>query len=194
MKLIDLLINTAHRTPERIACICPNERFAYQQLLDRVNNMAQQLRSDGYRSGTILATKMDNTPQSIIVFFAASAVGASLYPLPPNETAHEHKRRLDLITPLQVDEELNDVALLVPTSGTTGPVKIAMLTDQALIANMTSYGQALKLQGVHRAYCTLPLHHIYPICAQLLTHISRGDRLVLHQGPFLSKTFFRVVQ
>ena len=87
-----------------------------------------------------------------------------------------------------------DVALMVPTSGTTGAPKMVMLTDRNLISNMSAYRSVIGL-GEHKvACCVLSLHHIYCICAQVLTHISRGDTFVIGAEPFFIKDFLKAVQ
>jgi len=88
----------------------------------------------------------------------------------------------------------DDIALMVPTSGTTGQPKIVMLTDNELISNMAVYRLVMGFQGNDIVYCSIAMHHIYCICAQVLTHISLGDTFITHEGPFFIKDFFDAVQ
>jgi long-chain acyl-CoA synthetase len=93
-----------------------------------------------------------------------------------------------------VDEQNSDVALMVPTSGTTGAPKIVMLTDHNLISNMSTYRSLMGFEGHNVAYCALSLHHIYCICAQVLTHVSLADTFVISNKPFFAKDFLRAVE
>ena len=86
------------------------------------------------------------------------------------------------------------IALMVPTSGTTGEPKIVMLTDHQLISNMAVYRLVMDFQRPNTVYCTLSFHHIYCICAQILTHISLADTLVISDKPFFAKDFLASVQ
>jgi long-chain acyl-CoA synthetase len=95
---------------------------------------------------------------------------------------------------LRTDEGNSDVALMVPTSGTTGVPKIVMLTDDNLLSNMAVYRLLMGFKGHQVVYCGLSLHHIYCICAQILTHISRGDTFVLTGRPFFIRDFLKIVQ
>lgn len=95
---------------------------------------------------------------------------------------------------LETDESCGDIALMVPTSGTTGVPKIVMLTDANLLSNMAVYRLLMGFEGCQVAYCGLSLHHIYCICAQVLTHISRGDTLVVTSRPFFIRDFLKTVQ
>lgn len=64
-----------------------------------------------------------------------------------------------LTTELRVGEEIDDdIALVVPTSGTTGPPKGAMLTPAALIASAA--GTHDRLGGPGSWLLALPTHHI----------------------------------
>lgn len=94
----------------------------------------------------------------------------------------------------QVDYANGDVALMVPTSGSTKVYKIVMLRDDNLISNMLSYRVTMNFSDPNVVYCALSMHHIYPICAQILTHISLGDTFIVHDNPFFIKEFFLAVQ
>jgi acyl-CoA synthetase (AMP-forming)/AMP-acid ligase II len=95
---------------------------------------------------------------------------------------------------VNVDEENKDVALMVPTSGTTGVPKIVMLTGRNLISNMTVYRSVMAFEHHNVVYCALSLRHIYCICAQILTHISLGDTFVIDNRPFFTRDFLKAVE
>jgi len=95
---------------------------------------------------------------------------------------------------LETEENCGDIALMVPTSGTTGVPKIVMLTDDNLLFNMAVFRLLMGFDAPQVAYCGLSLHHIYCICAQVLTHISRGDTLVVTSRPFFIRDFLKTVQ
>jgi long-chain acyl-CoA synthetase len=87
-----------------------------------------------------------------------------------------------------------DLAMLIPTSGSTGQPKIAALTHENLISNMMTYCSVMAFNGHNVAYCGLPFNHIYCICAQILPHVSLADTLVLGAGPFFAKDFLKIVE
>jgi acyl-CoA synthetase (AMP-forming)/AMP-acid ligase II len=92
------------------------------------------------------------------------------------------------------DNQNGDVVLMVYTSGTTGLSKVVMLTDDQLISNMFIYRSVMDFDGHNIVYCSLPLYHIYCICAQVLTHISLGDTFITTTQPFFIKDFLRAVE
>ena len=95
---------------------------------------------------------------------------------------------------LRQDIDNTDVALMVYTSGTSGQSKIVMLTDDQLISNMFIYRAVTDFDRHNIVYCSLLLHHIYCICAQVLTHISLADTFIVKNSPFFIKDFLKAVQ
>jgi long-chain acyl-CoA synthetase len=93
-----------------------------------------------------------------------------------------------------VDEQNSDVALFVLTSGTLSLPKIVMLTDENLISNMFTYRSLMNFDDHNVVYCALSFHHIYCICAQILTHISLADTFIINETPFFIKDFLRAVE
>ncbi|HEY8332568.1 MAG TPA: dicarboxylate--CoA ligase PimA [Tardiphaga sp.] len=80
----------------------------------------------------------------------------------------------------------DDVALLQYTGGTTGLPKGAMLSHGNLtsaVAIYAAWGAPARAQRstVERVICVLPLFHIYALTVILLSRISLGDIISLHQ-------------
>ncbi len=111
---------------------------------------------------------------------------------------HDFNKKLEIETTIlgncKADKENSDVALMVSTSGTTGLPKITMLTDTQLISNMLSYRSLMAFGDLNIVYCALPFHHIYCICAQILTHMSLADTFVISDKPFFVKDFLMAVE
>lgn len=81
----------------------------------------------------------------------------------------------------------DDVALLQYTGGTTGLPKGAMLTHGNLTSAVSIYdvwgkpGRATRGDVIERVICVLPLFHIYALTVVLLSSLSRGNLISLHQ-------------
>src|SRR3954447_14619687 len=81
----------------------------------------------------------------------------------------------------------DDVALLQYTGGTTGLPKGAMLTHGNLTSAVSIYdvwgrpSRATRGDVVERVICVLPLFHIYALTVVLLSSLSRGYLISLHQ-------------
>jgi long-chain acyl-CoA synthetase len=82
---------------------------------------------------------------------------------------------------------VDDVAVLQYTGGTTGLPKGAMLTHGNLMAaahQFNLWGQPLRIERGDRAervICVLPLFHIYALLVILIRAIEVGDTISLHQ-------------
>ena len=83
--------------------------------------------------------------------------------------------------------DVDDVALLQYTGGTTGLPKGAMLTHGNLISasrQFNLWGQPMReVRGnrAERVICVLPLFHIYALLVILIRAIEAGDTISLHQ-------------
>jgi long-chain acyl-CoA synthetase len=82
--------------------------------------------------------------------------------------------------------QIDDVALLQYTGGTTGLPKGAMLSHGNLTSAVSIYdvwGKPARAQrnAIERVICVLPLFHIYALTVILLRSLERGDLISLHQ-------------
>ncbi len=82
--------------------------------------------------------------------------------------------------------DVDDVALLQYTGGTTGLPKGAMLSHGNLTAAVSMYdvwGKPSRAErnAIERVICVLPLFHIYALTVVLLSSIRRGNLISLHQ-------------
>jgi len=80
------------------------------------------------------------------------------------------------------DPELEDVPLLVYTSGTTGGVKGVMLTDDNLIYCVERTWERGGFFGVDRTLNVLPLCHTYGLTCGLLSMIYGGVHVYISSG------------
>ncbi len=82
--------------------------------------------------------------------------------------------------------DVDDVALLQYTGGTTGLPKGAMLSHGNLTSAVSIYdvwGRQARAErnAIERVICVLPLFHIYALTVILLRSLERGDLISLHQ-------------
>ncbi|MFL6839898.1 MAG: dicarboxylate--CoA ligase PimA [Bradyrhizobium sp.] len=82
--------------------------------------------------------------------------------------------------------DVDDVALLQYTGGTTGLPKGAMLSHGNLTSAVSVYdvwGKPARAErnAIERVICVLPLFHIYALTVVLLSSIRRGHLISLHQ-------------
>jgi long-chain acyl-CoA synthetase len=85
---------------------------------------------------------------------------------------------------------LDDEALLVYTSGTTGAPKGVVLTQYNLLVDAYSIANWQAITGNQRLMCVLPIHHVNGIVATIITPLYVGGSLVLNRS-FSVNNFWR---
>jgi long-chain acyl-CoA synthetase len=84
---------------------------------------------------------------------------------------------------------LDDEALIVYTSGTTGPPKGVVLCHRNLLADARGIADWHRLGPGDRLMCVLPIHHVNGIVVTLMTPLWCGGSVVLNR-KFRTETFW----
>jgi long-chain acyl-CoA synthetase len=115
-------------------------------------------------------------------------VGAPQTPLPSNAAIITYKQFVAGATRPATwpSIDVEDVALLQYTSGTTGLPKGAMLSHGNFTSAVSIYdvwGRPARLErnAIERVICVLPLFHIFALTVVLLSSLRRGHLVSLHQ-------------
>lgn len=105
---------------------------------------------------------------------AASQLGLPIHLLQPRSL-----KKSDGALPKKPD--LQDVALLLQTSGTTSQPKVVPLSHQNLKASAANIVEALGLNENDRSLAVMPLFHIHGFVASLLAPLMAGGSVVCCQ-------------
>lgn len=89
---------------------------------------------------------------------------------------------------------LEDEALLVYTSGTTGAPKGVILTQYNLLVDALSISQWQAITGNQRLMCVLPIHHVNGIVVTLITPLYVGGSTVLNHKFSATHFWERIVR
>lgn len=90
--------------------------------------------------------------------------------------------------------KLDDEALLVYTSGTTGTPKGVILTQYNLLVDALGLAQWHAITGNQRMMCVLPIHHVNGILVTVITPLYVGGSTVLNRRFSVSHFWERIVQ
>ncbi len=94
---------------------------------------------------------------------------------------------------LQGDDDEEDVAIMLHTSGTTSDPKKVMLMNRNLMANIESNIASLGLTEQDTCLIVLPMFFGYCNSSQFLSHIYLGAKLVIYDGTFMPKKFLALI-
>ena len=81
MNTAEFLTIAAAIVPDRTALVCQGRRLAYQEVQERVNRLANALRSLGVGRGDKVAAMGLNSPAYIETYYACAKLGAAFVPL-----------------------------------------------------------------------------------------------------------------
>ncbi|MFN0157023.1 MAG: class I adenylate-forming enzyme family protein [Bacteroidota bacterium] len=87
---------------------------------------------------------------------------------------------------------LQDEALIVYTSGTTGLPKGVVLVQHNLLADAMAIAEWHRLSEDQRIMCVLPIHHVNGVVVTLMTPLYCGGGVVLNQKFHAEKFFERI--
>src|SRR5205823_2893602 len=139
--------------PDKAWLVAGEDEYTYAEALDQVERAAGALRAGGVgRHDRVLVTSR-NTPVYLFTWLATMEVGAVQAGVNPNSTSDELAGFVRQISPRlsitddnvcdlftgepdtsgPADVEPDDVAVLIPTSGTTGRSKLVMQTHVAYV-------------------------------------------------------------
>ncbi|MBD2778130.1 acyl--CoA ligase [Iningainema tapete] len=99
---------------------------------------------------------------------------------------------LPVETPSHQDPDLDDVAMILHTSGTTSRPKRVPIRHRNLIASAQNIVQAYSLSAVDTTLCLMPLFHIHGLVGCLLATMASGGTLVTPDG-FNALNFWKLV-
>jgi long-chain acyl-CoA synthetase len=82
--------------------------------------------------------------------------------------------------PTRVEPDMDDVAVLQPTGGTTEGLKLAQLSHRNLLSNAMQVGAFTSTQpGQTSILAVLPMFHVYGLTTSLITGVFTGAKLIL---------------
>lgn len=86
-----------------------------------------------------------------------------------------------------------DLALLLPTSGTTGSPKYAKITTKNLEENALSIAKALRIKKTDRAIASLPIYYSFGLSV-INSNFLAGSSILLTKSSLLTRLFWDLVK
>jgi crotonobetaine/carnitine-CoA ligase len=191
-----LLADAAARTPDRVWLRTDDLQLTFAETAGEVGGVAATLAEKGVGHGDLVMFTAPNTPACLLAWLAVTALGAIAVPVNPASTPAEIAGLLEQISPKLVltdPSELcgtraelptgnaaeDDVAILIPTSGTTGRSKLVMQTHRAYAMAGEGFPFWMQLDDTDRLMTSLPLFHVNAPAYSVLGSLACGAGLVL---------------
>ncbi len=92
--LADMFYENAEKTPEKIAIWCDGKAFSYKEMADLISRYSNLLIALGASYGDHIAIPMNNSVESVALFFTAADLGVCVVPLNPSLPADAVKTAL----------------------------------------------------------------------------------------------------
>lgn len=185
---------------DRIAVILPGgESLAYRELAAR---------ADAAWAGVdpgwgVIALECANTLDNLLAYLGALRAGQPVLLLDAtlNDALREqviahycisHVRRPDgqwHATGRHAAAVSSELAVLLPTSGSTGSSKLVRLSAGNLQANARSIQDYLNIDSTQRAITSLPIHYSYGLSV-VNSHLLAGATLLLTSESVVSRSFW----
>ncbi|MEV4419245.1 AMP-binding protein [Patulibacter sp. NPDC049589] len=189
------LLRSARRRPDHEAL----QGLTYAALRAEVDATAARLWSAGARPGEEAGLQLPPGRPFVVALHALLRIGAIAVPLDPRLVGAERDRRLArarvlvdaagwdaLPSPsadavLRGEHDLDATAIVVHTSGTSGPAKPIPLTYGNWLWSALGSAATLDCPPGERWLCALPLNHVGGLSVLLRSAIA-GTTAVVHEG------------
>jgi carnitine-CoA ligase len=185
-----------------------DETYTYTEALDRVLRATAGLRLAGVGKGDRVLVTARNTAQYLFSWLALMEAGAVQVAVNPASTAAELDGFVRQVEPSLIitdddvgvlfdadpdtcgpaDLDPDDLAVMIPTSGTTGRSKLVMQTHRAYVMAGEGFPYWLQLTADDRLMTSLPLFHINAPAYTTLGSVAARASMVLLPG-FSARTF-----
>jgi crotonobetaine/carnitine-CoA ligase len=187
---------------DKVWLVSDGGELTYRDALARVELAAGALRARGVGVSDRVLVIARNTPDYLLTWLALMELGAVQVPVNPRSTPAELDGFVRQVSPkLVVDDtevarlfegepdgrgpapvDPSDVAVMIPTSGTTGRSKLVMQTHRAYVMAGEGFPYWLRLTSDDRLMTSLPLFHINAPAYSVLGSLAARASFALLPG------------
>src|ERR1700754_2087878 len=207
------ILRAAERHAARVAITdaSSGRTVTYGQLADGVRRVAAGLAERGIGRGDVIGLTAPNGPDYAVALYGALHAGAAVASANPALTEPERAQLIGLCTPRIVIDgppseylaatrpappgrDPGDLAMLFPSSGTTGLPKFAMHTHATTTAFLHAFALApfAWLEPADVVAVAIPFPHLFG--SAILTHALRNGASVVTLPRFDLEVFLRALQ
>jgi crotonobetaine/carnitine-CoA ligase len=198
------LLRAAEQDPNGVWLRTDDGELTFAATAAEVARVAERFASAGVTRGDLVLLSARNTPPYLLCWLALVSMGAVAVATNPKSTDAEFAGLVAQVRPRLVvtDAEVggltegwadgrpagpdlgsdvgpDDLATLIPTSGTTGRSKLVMQTHRAYAWAGEGFPYWMELDSSDRLMTSLPMFHINAMAYSMMGSLSAGAGLVL---------------
>lgn len=179
------IAQAAREAPNRVAITWQGSPLTFTEVARRVAERARALQ-DARGSGRPCAIVTRHDLETVIEMLACMEIARPFVPLPHRMPEEERRRRArDFASPTFTDTRDDERPLaVVPTTGTSGAPKGAVLSRRAFLASAEANARHLGWNANDAWLLSLPLHHVGGLSIVVRCLVARA-RLVIAERHFL---------
>lgn len=179
-------------------------KVTYKEFYDRVLLKAEQFLKKGFYYGGKVFVSETNPVLLLESVFAAWALQGYSFVINPLMAEKDQEELIERVKPVIVqkegnvfcrsapiyecdEENVNEIAMVVFTSGTTNNSKGILLSHKSIISNAMAIAEYINLKHSDHTLITKSLHHISPFTGQVLLSIYAGSSISFASGAFNPK-------
>jgi acyl-CoA synthetase (AMP-forming)/AMP-acid ligase II len=171
----------------------------------RVDLAADKLAARGFGAGDVLALQAPNSAEWVALALAAMRLGGAVTGVPVTATPQEVERQLIdsgaalLVTPdgeatdAPAPRQMDGIAMLPYSSGTSGLPKGVMITQDNLVTAVREISQGLRLTPDDVVLALAPFSHVMGFVITLGSALAAGARIVT-VPRFDGASFFELLE
>jgi o-succinylbenzoate---CoA ligase len=191
------IFDAAREEPDRIALIAGDVRLSFRELAARTAARQAELFTAGVIAppgvpaypAAVLATPTIATIETLLALFAAGTPALLLHPRSSESERTALKARVRRVPPpvAAVPLDPEHPAVLLPTSGTSGAPRLAVLSHRALLAAARASAAHLGVED-DRWLLPLPLAHVGGLSIVVRCLVARRTTVLFDpKGPLLDR-------
>lgn len=178
-----------------------SETLTYFELLDKAEHMGNNLTNNLY------ALLCKSELKTAIGLLACLFANKTAVPLSSKYGINHYDKILKHIQPdgIITDDEiqstnlsrrvgLNDTAVVMCSSGTTGVPKGIMLSESNLLSNLIDIGKYMPIDTSDHMLISRPIYHCAVMTSELLYGLIRGAKILFYSETLNPKRMYRIIE